>query len=91
LLSQQADPEPIDVTDAEVIEDEPQPEPRITQAQQRKLFALFKQKGIPEAEQANGIAHVLGRDVTSRTAMTGDEYERVIATLMERPDAEVAE
>ncbi len=82
-------PEPADdVHDAEVVEDDAPDESRITKRQQGKLFALFNQKGIPEHEQAPGMAHILGREITSRTAITADEFDRVIAALESRPDAE---
>ena len=60
--------------------------PKITAAQQRKLFALFKAKGIAEDEQLPGIAHVIGRPIESRTAMTPDEFEVVVKQLEARPD-----
>ena len=61
--------------------------PKITPTQQRKLFALFKAKGIAEDEQLPGIAHVIGRPIESRTAMTPDEFEAVVKQLEARPDA----
>lgn len=61
--------------------------PKITSAQQRKLFGLFKAKGITEDEQLPGIAHVIGRPIESRTAMTPDEFEAVVKQLEARPDA----
>jgi hypothetical protein len=61
--------------------------PKITAAQQRKLFALFKAKGITEEEQLPGIAHVIGRPIESRTAMTPDEFEAVVKQLEARDDA----
>lgn len=62
-------------------------DPQISDAQQRKLFALFREKGIPESEQLPGIAHVIGRPIESRTAMTPDEFEAVVTQLEARPDA----
>lgn len=81
-------PEPVNeaddnTEDADVVEDAP----KITPAQQRKLFALFKQKGIGEADQLPGIAHIVGRQVESRTALTADEFEAVIERLKSQPDA----
>lgn len=73
---------------AEVVEEEPTAAPRLTKKEQGKLFALFNQKGIPEHEQAPGMAHILGREITSRTAITPDEFETIIAALESRPDAE---
>ena len=52
--------------------------PKITASQQRKLFALFKAKGITEEEQLPGIVHVIGRPIESCTAMTPDEFEAVV-------------
>ena len=51
---------------------------KITASQQRKLFALFKAKGITEEEQLPGIVHVIGRPIESCTAMTPDEFEAVV-------------
>lgn len=61
--------------------------PKITASQQRKLFALFKAKGITEEEQLPGIVHVIGRPIESRTAMTPDEFEAVVKQLEARDDA----
>lgn len=63
-------------------------EPRLTKRQQGKLFALFNQKGIPEHEQAPGMAHILGREITSRTAITSDEFDTIVTALESRPDVE---
>ena len=60
---------------------------KLSPAVQRKMFALFKQKGIPEPEQLPGIARILNRPIESRTAMTDAEGERVCAQLRTRPDA----
>jgi len=82
--------EPVDgdVIEAHVEEErtDTQPEPKLTAAQQRKLFALFKAKGIPEADQLSGIAFALGRQIESRTAMTAAEFETVVALLEQQPD-----
>lgn len=62
--------------------------PKLSPAVQRKMFALFKQKGIPEPEQLPGIARILNRPIESRTAMTDAEGERVCAQLRTRPDVD---
>ena len=77
-----------DIEDADVVEDAP--EPKLTARQRGKLFALFGQKGIPEAEQIPGIAHIIGRPVAHRDALTTDEFDKVIAALEQQPDAEAA-
>jgi hypothetical protein len=61
-------------------------EPKLSPRLQRKMFALFKQKGIPEAKQLEGIRLILNRPIESRTAMTDAEGERVCAQLNTRPD-----
>ena len=90
FLQTSAPTEPVaDVTDAEVIEDEPQPEPKLSARNRGRLFALFTQKGIPEAEQLAGIAHVIGRTPSHRDAINEDEFARVVHQLESLPDAEV--
>ena len=79
-----------DATDAEVLEDEPQPEPKLSARNRGRLFALFTQKGIPEAEQLAGIARVIGRTPSHRDAINEDEFARVVHQLESLPDAEVA-
>jgi hypothetical protein len=61
-------------------------EPKLTARQRGKMFALFEQKGIDESEQLSGIAHIVGRPVAHRDALTADEFDRVIAALESRPD-----
>jgi hypothetical protein len=73
--------------DAEEVADEPTSEPKLTSRQRGKMFALFDQKGIPEADQIPGIAHIIGRPIEHRDALTTDEFERVITALESRPDA----
>lgn len=65
-------------------------EPKITQKQQRHLFALFKAKAIGEDEQLAGIAHIIGRPIESRTAMTEEEWLKVIDRLEQLPDGGAA-
>lgn len=64
-------------------------EPQITTSQDRQLVKLFKAKAIPEAEWLSGISHVLGHEVSARTAMTEDEWLRVIDRLEQLPDGGV--
>lgn len=52
-------------------------EPKITPAQQRRLFMLFKAKGVAEHQQRGFLEQGLGRLVTSRTALTDTEYDFV--------------
>lgn len=80
-----AEPDPVDVTDAELIEE---PEP-LTDSTRGLLFALFAQKGIPDRDrQIAGIVHIIGRTIESRSEITEDEARAVILALQSRPDAE---
>ncbi|NUR82196.1 MAG: hypothetical protein HOQ21_17430 [Dermatophilaceae bacterium] len=83
-------PAPVEAP-AEVAEQDETPEPKITQAQQRRLFALFKAKGVAEADQLSGIAHILQRPIESRTAMTDAEYALVTDRLEALPDAQAGD
>lgn len=67
----------------EVTEDEP----KLTKREQGKLFALFAQKGIPEAEQRSGIEAIIGHPIPHRTTLTAPEFDAVIARLETLPDA----
>ncbi len=53
----------------------------------RQLFALFGQKGVPEAEQLPGVNHICGTSYASRSEITEDDAQRVIPVLRKRPDA----
>lgn len=64
-------------------------EPKLTPQQRAKLFSLFARKGIAEEQQLPGIAHIVGRPVAHRDALTTDEYDAVIAALASQPDVEV--
>ena len=77
-----------DIHDAEEVDDE-QPEPKLSARNRGRLFALFTQKGIPEAEQLAGIARVIGRTPTHRDAINEDEFALVVHQLESLPDAEV--
>jgi len=52
-----------------------------------QLFALFGQKGVPEADQLPGVNHICGTAHTSRADITEDQAKAVIAVLKKRPDA----
>ena len=67
---------------------QPQPEPKLSARNRGRLFALFTQKGIPEAEQLAGIARVIGRTPTHRDAINEDEFARVVHQLESLPDAQ---
>lgn len=56
-----------------------------------RLFALFGQKGVAEADQLTGANHILGTAYESRSQFTEDDAKTLIAALEKRPDvAEVA-
>jgi len=79
-----SDPEPVDVTDAEVLEDNPEP---VTAKTRGHLFALFAQKGVAEADQLPGANHINGTRHESRADITEAEALAVINVLRTRPDA----
>ena len=83
----------VETVEAEVVEPDPEPgtlpqAPRLSARNRGRLFALFTQKGIPEAEQKPGIEAVIGRPVAYRDELTEDEFARVVAQLEGLPDAE---
>lgn len=84
-LAPEADPEPTDVTDAEVVE-----EP-MSEKSRREMFALFGDKGIAEDQQLAGINHRLGTAYESRGDLTESDAREVIAYLRTLPDAARAE
>lgn len=75
--------EPTDVTDAELIEDEP-----ITKRTRGELFALFGQKGIAEDDQLSGVNHLTGKQYASRSEITEADALKVIKVLRTRPDVD---
>lgn len=76
------DPEPVDVTDAELIEDEPGPILLDTSSKLAKaMFASINEAGITEAERLPYIASVIGREVSSSKEMTEDDARRVLDAL----------
>ena len=51
-----------------------------------RMFALFGERGIDDRdEQIRGIAHVIGRQIASRSELTEDEARAVIARLTQTP------
>ena len=80
-----------DVTDAEVVEDEPEDIASLaSEPQRRKLFALFARKGVTEEQQRKGIGRYMGLDgpVESRSEVTAIAAARFIEWLEQQPDAE---
>ena len=54
----------------------------MTEKTRGRLFALFGERGIDDRdEQVRGIAHVIGRQIASRSELTEDEARAVIARL----------
>lgn len=79
----------VDISDAQVLDDNPDP---ITTKTRAHLFALFTQKGITDrAKQLDGINFYTGRRYTSRADLTEADALTVIDTLKTIPDAPVAE
>ena len=59
----------------------------ITDAQMKKLMALFKEKGFTERAERHAFATViLGRQTTDSAGLTRDEASRLIDVLQKRPD-----
>lgn len=84
--------EPVDVTDAEIVEDrypaegEPPADP-ITDAQMRKLHATFNEVGITDrADRLAYVASTIGREVESSKDLTKDEARAVIDLLISDAD-----
>ena len=76
-----------DVQDAEVVE---QPADPLQPKNQRKMFALFAEKGVTGDENQRAFAsRAIGREVTSRAGLSNDEALRVISDLMGLPDVEM--
>lgn len=70
----------------------PAPAPALaSDAQRRKLFALFTQKGITEEQQRKGLGRYMGLPgpVESRSEATAAAAARFIEWLETQPDAEV--
>ena len=64
-----------------------EPEPKLSARNRGRLFALFTQKGAPEAEQLAYIAGIIGRTPAHRDAINEDEFARVVHQLEQLPDA----
>lgn len=74
-----AQPAPADEVPAPAPPDEPEP---MAPAQQRKLFALLKEKGYGDKDAALAfIAITIEREITSRNELTRDEAGLIIARL----------
>lgn len=69
-----------DVQDAEVVPDDPQPEP-MTAKTRSHMFALFNELGINEDDQRAGIAHIVGHPIKSRGDLTETEAQQVVTRL----------
>ena len=65
-----------------------QAEVKLTPQQRGLLFKMFERKGIPEAEQLSGMSYIIGRQLEHRDAMSRAEFDKVLAALESRPDAE---
>lgn len=86
-----AEQQPVDVSDAEVVGDEPDDPAaaRITDTQRRAMFASFSEAGFDtDARSAEGkaarlayIGKTIGREVTSTNDLTQDEASLVIDAL----------
>jgi len=69
---------------------EPAPGQPMTAKTRGQLFALFGQKGVPEADQLPGVNHICGTAHASRADISEDQAKAVIAVLKKRPDAATA-
>lgn len=48
----------------------------------KRLFATLNERGITDAdEQRQGIGHIIGREITSRSELTEDDAEKVVRHL----------
>ena len=65
----------------------PEPHKPMTAKTRGQLFALFGQKGVPEADQLRGVNGVNGTAHESRADITEAEALAVIKVLRTRPDA----
>lgn len=73
-----AAPEP-EVVDVEPEADGPDMDARYWR---KRLFATLNERGITDAdEQRQGIAHIIGREITSRSELTEDDAEKVVRHL----------
>jgi hypothetical protein len=65
----------------------PEPDKPITARTRGRLFALFGQKGIAEANQLVGINTITSKSYASRADITEADAKEVIKVLEQRPDA----
>ena len=74
---------------AEHVPDDPETGEAITDKTRRHLFALFGEHNISDRdEQIRGIAHIIGREIESRSEITEAEAQRVIDVLASKPRPE---
>lgn len=59
----------------------PQDAKPITDSTRKRMFALFNERGIPDDAQLDGINRVLGTAYGSRSELTEDDAQKVIASL----------
>jgi hypothetical protein len=79
------EPEPVDVTDAEVIPDPDDPDNVLTDKTRKQMFAELTKHGITDPDvQRAGMSKILGRTVESRSSLTEDEARSVILELQAR-------
>lgn len=72
-----AEPQP-EVVDSEPEQDD-EPDARYWR---KRLFATLNERGITDAdEQRQGIGHIIGREITSRSELTEDDAEKVVRHL----------
>lgn len=70
-----AEPEAVDPEPAQ--DDEPD-----ARYWRKRLFATLNERGITDAdEQRQGIGHIIGREITSRSELTEDDAEKVVRHL----------
>lgn len=75
-----SEPEPVDVTDAEVLDDPAATD--LTDKTRKRLFALFSERGIDDRdEQIRGISHIIGRPIASRSELMEADALKVCDVL----------
>lgn len=84
ILGTTPEPEPVDVTDAEIVEDEPANESPLIDVQSKLAIAMYasvKESGIPEDERITFLGNVIGREIASSKEMTEQEARDVLAFI----------
>lgn len=76
-----------DDEDGTLAEQAAQTEVPVTERTRRRMFKLFKQKGVAEEQQLPGINHITQSAYESRGDITEADAKRVIQVLESRPDA----